>query len=109
MVRQQLDDDSGETAKHRAPHPGDVSARHLVGLVGGEAAEEAGDILDQGDDGQECGAHSDTVLKYYDENIFIEVKLGEIKIFIFVSKQWVWKLVAAGACIENELYELLLS
>ena len=37
------------------------------------------------------------------------VKLGEIKIFIFVSKQWVWKLMAGGACIENELYELLLS
>ena len=63
-VRQKLDDDSSETAKHRAPHPGHVSARHLVGLVGGEAAEEAGDELDQGDDGQERRAHTDTVLKW---------------------------------------------
>ena len=63
-VRQQLDDEGGKAAQHCAPHPGHVATRHLVGLVGGEAAEEAGHILDQGDDGQERGAHSDAVLKY---------------------------------------------
>ena len=93
-VREELDDEGGQAAEHGAPHPGGVTPRHLVGLVGGEAAEEAGHILDQRDDGQECGVHTDAVLKLVivresHSAIFMVIRCDEIKIFIFVYKQWV--------------------
>ena len=62
FIIHKIDDSSSDTAQESSSQPGEVSASSVVGVVGEEGAEEAGDVLDQRDDSQVGGVHMDTVL-----------------------------------------------
>lgn len=61
-VIDEVDDESSKTAQEGSHDPCKMSTSSIVGVVGEEGAEEAGDVLDQRDDGQVGGVDMDTVL-----------------------------------------------